>query len=218
MRPSPAASLRNHDGPGGGCSSSSFRGPPCGIRVPQHHGGRRPKSPRRGFFSRYRTPTAALFPPETSLRIRLRKPDAALSRRWTRAAVEAVLRRFGRSPPYFKRGRICPVAVDPALPLTPSNAKPMLSNEARLRTCSTRSATSSATTTRCCRRRAWPRSRRWARRFRAKRELPGQLAAYATTMTGDADSNPIPNIITTGAVRRRRRPHVRVQRGSVRGR
>ena len=62
------------------------------------------------------------------------------------------------------------------------------------------------------------RSRRWARRFRAKRELPGQLAAYATTMTGDADSNPIPNIITTGAVRRRRRPHVRVQRGSVRGR
>ena len=33
------------------------------------------------------------------------------SRRWTRAAVEAVLRRFGRSPPYFKRGRICPVAI-----------------------------------------------------------------------------------------------------------
>ena len=69
------------------------------------------KKSRDGIFSRYRTPTAALPARNTSLRIRLRKPDAALSRRWTRAAVEAVLRRFGRSPPYFKRGRICPVAI-----------------------------------------------------------------------------------------------------------
>ena len=49
MRPSPAASLRNHDGPGGGCSSSSFRGPPCGIRVPHH--GRRPKNPVMEFLA-----------------------------------------------------------------------------------------------------------------------------------------------------------------------
>lgn len=82
---------------------------------------------KRRWQQKHGTDVASLL---ASLRTRLRgHPE--WRRQWTRDAVVRVLHEHGASPPYFNRGRVCIVASDPDLPLTPQNAKPMPVNVCR---------------------------------------------------------------------------------------
>jgi len=67
-----------------------------------------------------------------SVRARLRaEGQHELGRAWELSDVEAVLDRFGHCPPYFAKGRLCLVRIDPAAPLRPDNARPMFTRRAR---------------------------------------------------------------------------------------